>query len=130
MNKPAFIKRSTAEAVFRALLDDATQLLDTYDFDKSTVPTLRKVQQAIETALADCKEANNKYLEFLNKEEAEVEWVRIMQKRYNQVTDKMESRITSKECYDQNKKTKQSNLRLEKIKMPKFDGELKRVSSV
>ena len=126
----AFIKRNTTEAVFRALLDDAIRLLDVCDVDKSAVPALGKVQQALEASLADCKLANDKYFEFLSREEAvtEVGWILVVQKLYNQVADKIESVIAKKikpETCGQDLEAKTSNLRLEKIKMPKFDGELR-----
>lgn len=126
----AFIKRNTTEAVFRALLDDATRLLDVCDVDKSVIPALGKIQRALEASLVDCKVANDKYFEFLSREEAtaEVGWILVVQKRYSQVADEIESIIAKKikpETCGKNLETKMSNLRLEKIKMPKFDGELR-----
>ena len=123
----AFIKRNTTEAVFRSLLDDAIRLLDVCDVDKSAVPVLGKVRQALEASLADCKLANDKYFEFLSREEAvtEVGWILVVQKRYNQFADKIESAIAKPETCGQDLEAKTSNLRLEKIKMPKFDGELR-----
>lgn len=78
----AFIKRSTAEAVFKTLVDETVRLLDMCDGDKDSIPAIRKVQQALETSLADCKAANDKYFEFLNREEAllEVGWILFVQK--------------------------------------------------
>ncbi|KAJ7361986.1 hypothetical protein OS493_013072 [Desmophyllum pertusum] len=95
MINQAFIKRSTAEAVFKTLVDETVHLLDMCDGDKDSIPAIRKVQQALETSLADCKAANDKYFEFLNREEAllEVGWILFVQKRYNQVTDKIESHV-------------------------------------
>ena len=100
------------------------------DVDKSAVPALGKLQQALEASLADCKLANDMYFEFLSREEAvtEVGWILVVQKRYNQVADKIESVIAKKikpETCGQDLEAKTSNLRLEKIKMPKFDGELR-----
>ncbi|KAJ7337869.1 hypothetical protein OS493_008027 [Desmophyllum pertusum] len=126
----AFIKRNTTEAVFRALLDDATRLLDVCDVDKSVIPALGKIQRALEASLVDCKVANDKYFEFQSREEAtaEVGWILVVQKWYSQVADEIESIIAKKiepETCGKNLETKMSNLRLEKIKMPKFDGELR-----
>ena len=126
----AFIKRNTTEAVFRTLIDDANKLLEACKFDKSMVPALKKTQQALEASLVDCKVANDKYFEFLSREEAtaEVGWILVVQKRYNGVADKIESVIASQtkpETRGQNVETKISNLRLEKIKMPKFDAEIR-----
>ena len=119
----AFIKRDTEEAVFRALSEDAFKLLEACEADKDVVPALRKVQQALEASLAGCKVANDKYLEFLSREEAstEVGWILVVQKRYNQVVDRIESVIanqTKVEVGLKNLEAKATNLRLEKIKMP------------
>ena len=95
--KKDFIKRDTEEVVFRALLEDAFKLLEACEADKDVVPALRKVQQALEASLAGCKVANDKYLEFLSREEAstEVGWILVVQKRYNQVVDRIESVIAN-----------------------------------
>ena len=126
----AFIKRDTKEAVLRALLEDAFKLLEACEADKDVVPALRKVQQALEASLAGCKVANDKYLEFLSREEAstEVGWILVVQKRYNQVVDRIESVIANQTKVDvglRNLEAKATNLRLEKIKMPRFSGELR-----
>ena len=74
--------------------------------------------------------ANDKYLEFLNREAAstEVGWILVVQKRCNQVVDRIESvnaNQTKVEVGVKNLEAKASNLRLEKIKMPRFSGELR-----
>ena len=125
----AFVKRNTTEAVFRTLVDEAVHLLDSHDAGEDAIPALRKVQQALETSLADCKEANDKYFEFLNRDETlmEVGWILFVQKQYNKVTDRIELHITkvSRKSHDQDTAAKLSNLRFEKIKMPRFDGDLR-----
>ena len=125
----AFIKRSTVEAVFKTLVDEVLHLLNASNGDKDTIPALRKVQQALEVSLADCKAANDKYFEFLDREEAmlEVGWILVVQKRYNQVVAEIESHVAKvgSEIRSQSVEARQSNLRLEKIKIPKFDGELR-----
>ena len=122
MTDQAFIKQSTTEGVFRALLDDATKLLDAYGADKSVIPALRKNQQALEASLVRCKVANDKYFEVLSREEATIEvgWILILQKRYNEIVDRIEPLITSQtkpETCEWKFEPKVSNLRLEKIKM-------------
>ena len=126
----AFNKPNTTAAVFRTLIDNANKLLEACKFDKSMVPALNKTQQALEASLVDCKVTNDKYFEFLSREEAtaEVGWILVVQKRYNGVPDKIESVIASQtkpETCGQNVETKMSNLCLEKIKMPKFDREIR-----
>ena len=111
------------------MVDEALHLLNASNGDKDSIPALRKVQQALEVSLADCKAANDKYFEFLDREEAmlEVGWILVVQKRYNQVVAEIESHVTKvgSEIRSQSVEARQSNLRLEKIKMPKFDGELR-----
>ena len=125
----AFVKRNTTEAVFRTLVDEAVHLLDSHDAGEDAIPALRKVQQALETSLADCKEANDKYFEFLNRDETlmEVGWILFVQKQYNKVIDRIELHIAkvSPKCHDQDTAAKLSNLCFEKIKMPRFDGDLR-----
>lgn len=110
----AFVKRNTTEAVFRTLVDEAVHLLDSHDAGEDAIPALRKVQQALETSLADCKEANDKYFEFLNRDEVvmEVGWILFVQKQYNKV-DRIELHITkvSPKSHDQDTAAKLSNLR-------------------
>ena len=104
-------------------------MLDSHDAGKDAIPALRKVQQALETSLADCKAANDKYFEFLNRDEAlmEVGWILFVQKQYNKIIDRIELHIAkvSPKSHDQSTAEKLSNLRLEKIKMPTFDGDLR-----
>ena len=55
-------------------------------------------------------------------------WILVVQKRYNQVVDRIESVIASQtkvEVGVKNLEAKTPNLRLEKIKMPRFSGELR-----
>ena len=101
----AFVKRNTTEAVFRTLVDEAVHLLDSHDAGEDAIPALRKVQQALETSLADCKAANDKYFEDLNRDEAlmEVGWILFVQKQYNKVIDRIELHIAkvSPKSHDQ-----------------------------
>ena len=125
----AFVKRNTTEAVFRTLVDEAVHLLDSHDAGEDAIPALRKVHQALETSLADCTAVNDKYFEFLNRDETltEVGWILFVQTQYNKVIDRIELHIAkvSPKSHDQDTAAKLSNLRLEKIKMPRFDGDLR-----
>ena len=102
---------------------------DSHNAGEDAIPALRKVQQALEVSLADCKEANDKYCEFLNRYEAlmKVGWILFVQKQYNKVINRIESHIAkiSPESRGQNIEAKLSNLCLEKIKMPRLDGDLR-----
>ena len=115
----AFVKRNTTETVFKTLVDEAVHLLDSHDAGEDAIPALRKVQQALETSLSNCKAANDKYLEFLSRHEAlmEVGWILFVQKQYNKVIDRIDSHMAkvSPKSHDQKTKAKLSNLRLEKI---------------
>jgi len=115
----AFVKRNTTEAVFKTLVDEAVHLLDSHDAGEDAIPALRKVQQALETSLSNCKAGNDKYLEFLSRHEAlmEVGWILFVQKQYNKVIDRIDSHMAkvSPKSHDQKTKAKLSNLRLEKI---------------
>jgi len=88
----AFVKRNTTEAVFKTLVDEAVHLLDSHDAGEDAIPALRKVQQALETSLSNCKAGNDKYLEFLSRHEAlmEVGWILFVQKQYNKVIDRID----------------------------------------
>ena len=57
----------------------------------------------------------------------EVGWILFVQKQYNQVIDRIELHIAkvSPKSHDHDIAAKLSNLRLEKIKMPRFDGDLR-----
>ena len=57
----------------------------------------------------------------------EVGWISVVQKRCNQVMAEIESHVAKvgSEIRTQSVEARRSNLRLEKIKMPKFDGELR-----
>ena len=56
-------------------------MLEACEADKDVVPSLRKVQQALDASLAGCKVVNEKYLEFLSREaaSAEVGWILVVQ---------------------------------------------------
>ncbi|KAJ7386198.1 hypothetical protein OS493_010591 [Desmophyllum pertusum] len=58
--------------------------------EESVIPALRKIQQALEASLVNCKVASDKYFEFLSREEAiaKVGWILVVQKRHSQVADK------------------------------------------
>ena len=96
------------------MVDEALHLLNASNGDKDSIPALRKVQQALEESLADCKAANDKYFEFLDREEAMLEfgWILVVQKRYNQVVAENESHVTKvgSEIRSQSVEAIQSNL--------------------
>ena len=64
------IKRKTSEIVFQQLVEDVKPVLE---MDCITA-ALKKAQEGLDTAVADCKETNDKYLELLDKDKADAEF--------------------------------------------------------
>jgi hypothetical protein len=81
MTQQMTIKRKTSEIVFLQLVEDVKPVLE---IDCATV-ALKKAQEGLDAALADCKEANDKYLELLDKNttDAEFNWKKDIQMEYN-----------------------------------------------
>ena len=98
---------------------------------ESVHTALEKAQNSLDLAVADCKQANLKYLELLDKHkaDAEIDWTRKIQSKYNKVTSNIavvmaknnENLLKEKST----SKGKQLNVRLEKLKMPTFDGNIR-----
>lgn len=130
MVEQAIVKRKTSEIVLRQLIEDAKLLMQETD---CCSPALKKTQEGLDKALADCKQANNKYLELLDEDkiDAEIDWTGKVQREYNNMTSKIavaiannQEKIRNQESVGQTKE--QSSLRLEKLKMPRFDGDLRK----
>ena len=120
------MKRKSLETIFQTLVDYARSLTESYDENKNALTALKKVECDMEAALADCKAFHNRMLELLDDEciEREIEWIRDMHARYNTTCGMIETFISTKETNSKNA-PKQSSIRLEKIKMPTFDGEIR-----
>ena len=61
-------------------------------------------------------------------QQSEMKWISDIQRRYNEIVEKLETQIDADEQRKESKHTikdKSNNLSLEKIKMPKFDGEIR-----
>ena len=93
---------------------------------------LKKSQEGLDAAVADCKEANDKYLELLDKDKADAEfnWMKNIQKEYNAITSRIAVGIAKeqeklKKLESTSKGKESCNLRLEKLKMPTFDGDIR-----
>lgn len=122
------IKRRTSEIVFQQLVEDVKPALE---MDCVTA-VLTKAQEGLDAAIADCKEANDRYLELLDKDKAgtEFDWMINIQREYNAITSKIAVGIAKNQ--DKLKKLESTsqgkdlcNLRLEKLKMPTFDGDIR-----
>ncbi|CAB4029356.1 Hypothetical predicted protein [Paramuricea clavata] len=128
MVQQMIIKRKTSEIVFQQLVEDVKPVLE---MDCITA-ALKKAQEGLDAAVADCKEANDKYLELLDKDkgDAEFNWMKNIQKEYNAITSRIAVGIAKEQeklkKLESTSKSKEScNLRLEKLKMPTFDGDIR-----
>jgi SMC interacting uncharacterized protein involved in chromosome segregation len=122
------IKRKTSEIVFQQLVEDVKPVLD---MDCITA-ALEKAQEGLDAAVADCREANDKYPELLdkNKADAEFNWMKNIQKEYNAITSRIAVGIAKeqekvKKLESTSKGKESCNLRLEKLKMPTFDSDIR-----
>ena len=86
---------------------------------------LRKTERDLDIALADCK-ALHTMLELLDNEdvEKEIEWIRNMHARHQEISSRIEAFISVK-INDTKAKDKSNPLQLEKIKMPSFHGNVR-----
>ena len=126
MIEHALVKRKITESVLEQLIQDVQTMITG---ENNTA--LEKAQNSLDLAVADCKQANLKYLELLNKDkaDAEIDWTRKIQGEYNKVTSnialvmaKNNQKLLKEKSTSQGK---QLNVRLEKLKMPTFDGNIR-----
>ena len=126
MIEHALVKRKITESVLEQLIQDVQTMIT----GESVNTALEKAQNILDLAVADCKQANLKYLELLDKDkaDAEINWTRKIQSEYNKVTSNIAVVMAkSNEKLLKEKSTsqgKQLNVRLEKLKMPTFDGNI------
>ena len=127
MIEHALVKRKITESVLEQLIQDVQTMIT----GESVNTALEKAQNSLDLAVADCKQANLKYLELLNKDkaDAEIDWTRKIQGEYNKVTSnitlvmaKNNQKLLKEKSTSQGK---QLNVRLEKLKMPTFDGNIR-----
>ena len=129
-------KRNTARAVFDALYGNASHTMEN---EKVTTTHMKSLQSQLEEAFVDCKQKHEKLIELIDKDSAERElrWIFDVQQRYSEISELMETRVDENESKTFIKSNdgatlklttdamKPSNIHLEKIKMPRFDGELR-----
>ncbi|KAL9962208.1 hypothetical protein ACROYT_G031290 [Oculina patagonica] len=134
----AFVKRETARAILDTLCDSTAHTLEG---ERISVSLMKKLQSQLGDAFRQCKMAHDKLLELLDRQSAETEikWIAIVQGKYNELVEQLENHIDADENKDSKPtggdcKVKQAacatstNLHLEKIRMPRFEGELKEYS--
>lgn len=116
------VKKKSTEAIFEALVEHIEKIIELNTENRNTVMALRKAERDIELALADCKSAHDKMLEILNEASAknEIEWIRTIQTRYSEIIERIETFTAS--TVQENNANHNCALRLEKVKMPFFDG--------
>ena len=119
--------RSTAQVVFETSCQSVINILES---DKGTISTIQKFQLQLEEAFKECKRTNKELLYLLTKEsaESEIRWIHDIQRRYNRIIEKLDVQIAKDEQLKELKqaiKEKTTNLSLEKIKLPKFEGEIR-----
>lgn len=88
--------------------------------------TLERSLKQIEDAYAECKSANDDVLDLADRDNAEnaIKFAAQIQCRLDDMTEKLSSRIGPKDDKVAKRETcTSSNLQLEKIKLPGFEGE-------
>ena len=129
-------KRNTARAVFDALYGNASHTMEN---EKVTTTHMKSLQSQLEEAFVDCKQKHEKLIELIDKDSAERElrWIFDVQQCYSEISELMETRVDENESKTFIKSSdgatlklttdamKPSNIHLEKIKMPRFEGELR-----
>ena len=121
------IRRRTAQVVFETSCQSVINILES---DKGTISTIQKFHLQLEEAFQECKQTNKELLNLLTKEsaESEIRWIHDIQRKYNGIIEKLDVQIDKDEQLKESKqaiKEKTTNLNLEKIKLPKFDGEIR-----
>ena len=123
------IKRDhvTAQAIFTTLLKSASHLLQAGEI---TATTGKKLQTQLEAAFSECKQTNSVLLDLLPRKtaEAEIEWIPNLQGRYSEIAEQLEIQIDKQEPKSERKhaiEQRSNNLRMEKIRLPRFEGEIR-----
>ena len=119
------IKKKSAQTIFEALVEHVKNVIETRANDENAGMALRKTERDIELALADCKSAHTKLLEISNEVtvENEIEWIRRIQIRYNEIIEKIQTFTAITE--NRNNARQNCVLRMEKAKMPSFNGTIR-----
>ena len=120
-------KRNTARAVFEASYKSISHALKSKEIPNFA---LRDLQTQIEDEFLECKQSNAELLQLLSSKsaEAEMNWIATIQTCYHEIKEKI---VVSYTNVEEAKGTKQEStasasfLRLEKVRMPHFDGKLR-----
>ena len=120
----ALIMRTKVQTVFDTICNNTKPFLD----NNIASHTLERSLKQIEDAYAECKSANDDVLDLADRDNAEnaIKFVAQIQCRLEDMTEKLSSRIGPKDDKVAKRETcTSSNLRLEKIKLPGFEGEIR-----
>ena len=120
----ALIMRTKAQTVFDTICNNIKHFLD----NNIASHTLERSLKQIEDAYAECKSANDDVLDLADRDTAENarKFAAHIQCRLNDMTEKLTSRIGPKGDKVAKRETcTSSNLQLEKIKLPRFEGEIR-----
>lgn len=120
----ALITRTKVQTVFDTICNNTKHFLD----NNIALHTLERSLKQIEDAYAECKSANDDVLDLADRDNAEnaIKFVAQIQCRLEDTTEKLSSRIGPKDDKVAKRETcTSSNLQLEKIKLPGFEGEIR-----
>ena len=120
----ALIMRMKAQTVFDTICNNTKHFLDNNIASHSLERSLKQ----IENAYADCKSANDDVLDLADRDTAEnaIKFAAQIQCQLDDMTEKLTLRIGPKDDTLAKRETgTSSNLQLEKIKLPRFEGEIR-----
>lgn len=123
-SEKALIMRTKVQTVFDTICNNTKHFFD----NNIASHTLERSLKQIEDAYAECKSANDDVLDLADRDNAEnaIKFVAQIQRRLEDMTEKLSSRIGPKDDKVAKRETcTSSNLQLEKIKLPGFEGEIR-----
>ena len=94
---------------------------------KNLVPTLRKNERVLAAIFQDCKLLHGEIIELpLERQytENEIEWIRQIHSQYSDISGQIESVSSNKETKTHAKES-HNPLRMEKVRIPSFDGNIR-----
>ena len=120
------IKKESMGTIFDTLVKHAYGTMESQNKDVNAPEAFRKTERNLDIALADCKTLHNTMLELLDHEnvEKEIEWIRNMHARHQEISGRIEAFISTKRN-DNKAKDKGNPLQLVKIKMSSFHGDVR-----
>jgi len=92
------IKKKSMGTIFDTLVKHAYDTMESQNKDVNTPEALRKTERDLDIALAGCNTLHNTMLELLDHEnvEKEIEWIRNMHARHQEISGRIEAFISTK----------------------------------